>query len=146
MRQRDKRQFYIALCFILLFSDHTKTFCIHLHYDFCRVVAYRMSRIGKCTLKCAHFAEAKFHFLTFTQPMHRWSCHSRLPWHSSRISELQRAGVLVMGSVAAIFIVFGDLWLRRPNQKQSLRGWFPWGYWMRRARKRGNYVNQKCAI
>ena len=33
-RQHDRRQFFIPFCsFILLFSDHAKTFYIHLHYD-----------------------------------------------------------------------------------------------------------------
>ena len=39
-RQRDRRQLFIPFrSFILLFSDHAKTFYIHLHYDCLRVVA-----------------------------------------------------------------------------------------------------------
>ena len=42
-RQRDRRQLFIPFCsFILLFSDHAKTFYIHLHYDCLRVVACRV--------------------------------------------------------------------------------------------------------
>ena len=42
-RQRDRRQLFIPFCsFILLFSDHAKTFYIHLHYDCFRVVACRV--------------------------------------------------------------------------------------------------------
>ena len=44
---RNKRQsdnFLLHLvCFILLFSDHAKTFYIYLHYNFCRVVVCRLS-------------------------------------------------------------------------------------------------------
>ena len=42
-RQRDRRQLFIPFCsFILLFSDHAKTFYIHLHYICLRVVACRV--------------------------------------------------------------------------------------------------------
>ena len=43
VRQRDRRQLFIPFCsFILLFSDHAKTFYIHLHYDCLRVVVCRV--------------------------------------------------------------------------------------------------------
>ena len=48
-RQHDRRQFFIPFCsFILLFSDHAKTFYIHLHYD-C-LSRCRLSRFCKRTV------------------------------------------------------------------------------------------------
>ena len=48
-RQRDRRQLFIPFCsFILLFSDHAKTFYIHLHYDCFRVVACRVFVNAPC--------------------------------------------------------------------------------------------------
>ena len=47
----DKRQLCVTPCFILLFNDHAKIFYIHLHYNFCRVVARHLSRSGKRTLR-----------------------------------------------------------------------------------------------